>query len=153
MPASHSNRPSNYTFSIQLAELCLLEAILSLANRCTLDPDHKLHNLLNEASDAYQVRPRTKNPFVPAAWKLLNDLVKLCIRDSQEKNRRCLKGIHSRSDTNRTGGRRFILLLPQTAALPESDAGSGVINPALSFAIQNCQTSYSMWCPMYRARC
>ena len=41
-------------------------------------------------------------------------------------------------------GRGFILLLPQTAALPESDAGSGVIKPASSFVIQNRQTSYSI---------
>ena len=46
-------------------------------------------------------------------------------------------------------GRGFILLLPQTAALPGSDAGSDVIKPASSFVIQNCQTSCSMWCPMY----
>ena len=32
-------------------------------------------------------------------------------------------------------GRGFILLLPQTAKLPESDAGSGVIKPASSFVI------------------
>ena len=38
-------------------------------------------------------------------------------------------------------GRGFILLLPQTAALPGSDAGSDVIKPASSFVIQNCQTS------------
>ena len=50
-------------------------------------------------------------------------------------------------------GRRFIILLPQTAALPESDAVSGVIKPASSFVIQNRQTSCSMWCPMYKARC
>ena len=50
-------------------------------------------------------------------------------------------------------GRGFILLLPQTAALPGSDAGSGVIKQASSFVIQNRQTSCSMWCPMYRARC
>ena len=37
--------------------------------------------------------------------------------------------------------RGFIFLLPQAAALPESDAGSGVIKPASSFVIQNCQTS------------
>ena len=35
-------------------------------------------------------------------------------------------------------GRGFILLLPQIAELPGSDAGSGVIQPALSFVIQNC---------------
>ena len=50
-------------------------------------------------------------------------------------------------------GRGFILLPPQTAALPGSDAGSDVIKPALSFVIQNRQTACSMWCPMYRARC
>ena len=50
-------------------------------------------------------------------------------------------------------GRGFILLLPQTAALPGSDAGSDVIKPASSFVIQNRQTLCSMWCPMYRARC
>ena len=41
-------------------------------------------------------------------------------------------------------GRGFIFLLPQTAALPGSDAGSDVIKPALSFVIQNRQTSCSM---------
>ena len=46
----------------------------------------------------------------------------------------CVK--HSRSDTNRTGAKGFILLLPQIAALSESDAGSGVIKPASSFVIQ-----------------
>ena len=30
-------------------------------------------------------------------------------------------------------GRGFILLLPQTAVLPESDAGSGVIKPSIKF--------------------
>ena len=49
-------------------------------------------------------------------------------------------------------GRGFILLLPQTVALAESDAGSGVIKAASSFVIQNCQRC-SMWRPMYRARC
>ena len=50
-------------------------------------------------------------------------------------------------------GRGFILLLPQTAALPESDAGSDVIKPASSFVIQNRQTSCSMCCPMYGTHC
>ena len=39
--------------------------------------------------------------------------------------RRRLKGIQIRHKQD--WGRGFILLLPQTAALPESDAGSGVI--------------------------
>ena len=50
-------------------------------------------------------------------------------------------------------GRGFILLLTQNAVLPGSDAGSDVIKPALSFVIQNRQTSCSIWCPMYKARC
>ena len=50
-------------------------------------------------------------------------------------------------------GRGFILLLPQTAALPGSDAGSDIIKPASSFVIQNRQTACSMWCPMYGAHC
>ena len=33
--------------------------------------------------------------------------------------------------------RGFILLLPQAVVLPKSDAGIGVIKPALSFVIQN----------------
>ena len=32
-------------------------------------------------------------------------------------------------------GLGFILLVPQTATLPDSDAGSGVIKPASSFVI------------------
>ena len=51
------------------------------------------------------------------------------------------------------GPRVYTLLLPQTAVLPGSDASSDVIKPASSFVIQNRQTSCSMWCPMYRARC
>ena len=66
--------------------------------------------------------------------------------------RRRLKGIHSKP-TNKNWGQGFILLLPQTAALPGSDAGSDVIKPALSFVIQNHQTACSMWCPMYGAHC
>ena len=50
-------------------------------------------------------------------------------------------------------GQGFILLLPQTAELPESDAGSGIIKPASSFVMENHQTSCSMWCLIYRARC
>ena len=46
----------------------------------------------------------------------------------------------------------FIFLLPQTAALRESDAGSDVVKPVSSFIIQNRQTSCSMWFPMYGTR-
>ena len=41
-------------------------------------------------------------------------------------------------------GPRIYPFTTQTAALPESDSGSGVIKPASSFIIQNRQTSCSM---------
>ena len=43
-------------------------------------------------------------------------------------------------------------LLPLAAVLPESDAGSDVVEAASSFVIQNRQTSCSVWCPLYAAR-
>ena len=68
-------------------------------------------------------------------------------------SRRRLKGIHSRSDTNRTGAEGLSFYYPRLLHCLDSDAGSDVIKPALSFVIQNRHTSCSMWCPMYRARC
>ena len=44
----------------------------------------------------------------------------------------------------------YILLLPQAAILPGSDAGSDVVKPALDFVIQNCQTLCSMRCQCIR---
>ena len=67
--------------------------------------------------------------------------------------RRRLKGVSTPVRHKQDWGRGFILLLPQTAALPGSDAGSDVIKPASSFVIQNRQTACSMWCPMYGAHC
>ena len=37
-------------------------------------------------------------------------------------------------------GREFILLLPQTAVLPESDAGSGAIKPASSLSFKTVRS-------------
>ena len=72
---------------------------------------------------------------------------------SDHRRRRRLKRYPLQARHKQDWGRGFIILLPQTAALPESDAGSDVIKPASSFVIQNRQTACSMWCPMYRARC
>ena len=69
------------------------------------------------------------------------------------RRRRRLKRYRLQVRDKQYWGRGFILLLHQTAALPGSDAGGGSIKPASSFVIQNRQTSCSMWCPMYRARC
>ena len=68
------------------------------------------------------------------------------------RRRRRLKGIHSRLDTNRTWAEGLSFTTPDccTAWIR---CCSYVIKPASSFVIQNRQTSCSMWCPMYRARC
>ena len=71
---------------IQPAELRRLRATLSLAYRGSLDPDHILYGLLSGSSDACQVRLRSRRPFVPAAWNLLNNLAGLGIRASKWTN-------------------------------------------------------------------
>ena len=48
--------------------------------------------------------------------------------------------------------RWFILLLSQAAVLPRPDADSDVVEPASGFVTKTCQTSCSIWCPMYGAR-
>ena len=68
---------------IQPAELRRLGATLSLAYRGFLDPDHILYGLLIGSSDTRQVRLRSRRPFVPAAWNLLDNLARLGIRASE----------------------------------------------------------------------
>ena len=71
---------------IQPAELRRLGAILSLAYRGSLDPDHILYGLLSGSSDTGQVRLRSRRPFVPGAWNLLDNLARLGIRASEWTN-------------------------------------------------------------------
>ena len=52
---------------IQPAELRRLGAILSLAHRGSLDPNHILYGLLSGSSDTRQVRLKSRRPFVPVA--------------------------------------------------------------------------------------
>ena len=52
-------------------------AILSLAYRGSLDPDHILHGLLSVYSDTRQVRLRSRRPFVPATRNLLDNFARL----------------------------------------------------------------------------
>ena len=68
---------------IQPAELRRLGATLSLAYRGSLDPDHILCELLAGSPDGHRERLKSRRPFVPAAWKLLQDLTKLDIRAAQ----------------------------------------------------------------------
>ena len=67
----------------QPAELRRLGAILSLANRSIHDLGHVLHGQLVEQHDAHHGRLRSRRPFVPAAWKLLDSLSELDIRVKQ----------------------------------------------------------------------
>ena len=68
---------------IQPAELCQLGATLSLAHHGSLDPNHILYGLSRGSSDTCQVRLRSRHPFVPAAWNLLDNLARLGICASE----------------------------------------------------------------------
>ena len=83
MPASHSNNHLPILSGIQPAELRRMGAILSLAHRESLDPDHILNGFLSGPSDARQIRLRSRRPFVPASRNLLNNLARLGIRASE----------------------------------------------------------------------
>ena len=61
---------------IQPAELHRMGATLSLAYRGSLDPDYILHGLLSGSSDTCQLRLRSRCPFVPGVWNLLNNLAR-----------------------------------------------------------------------------
>ena len=68
---------------IQPAELRRLVAILSLAHRGSLDPDHISYGCLRGSSDARRERLRSRRLFVPAARNLLDNLARLGIRVSK----------------------------------------------------------------------
>ena len=71
---------------IQPAELRRMGATFSLAYCGSLDPNHILHGLLSGSSDTGQVRLRSRHPFVPGAWNLLDNLARLGIRASEWTN-------------------------------------------------------------------
>ena len=60
------------------------------------------------------------------------------------------QGIYDPGQTQqKDGDRGFMLLPPQPAVLPRSDAGSDGVEPIPCFVIQNCRAHYSLRCPMY----
>ena len=71
---------------IQPAELRRLGATLLLAYRGSLDPDHILYGLLSGSSDTFQVRLRSRRPFVSAPRNFLDNLARLGIRASKSPN-------------------------------------------------------------------
>ena len=107
---------------IQPAELCRLGATLPLAYHGSLDPDHILYGLLSGSSDARQERLRSRRPFVPAAWNLLNNLAGLGIRASKWTNYKWKAEYCENIDTSklrvfisRTSSRSVEMSLPQIA--------------------------------------
>ena len=96
---------------IQPAELCRLGATLSLAYRGSLDPNHILHGILSGSSDTFQVRLKSRRPFVPAARNLLDNLARLGIRASEWTN-------HKWKTEYGKGASRLRAFVPGTGARP-----------------------------------
>ena len=86
-------------------------ATLSLAYRGSQDPDHILHGLLSGSSNTRQVRLRSRRPFVPAAWNLLDNLVRLGIRASEWTN-------HKWKTVYCENASRLRVFVPETSARP-----------------------------------
>ena len=84
---------------------------LSLAYCGSLDPDHILHGLLSGSSDTRQVRLRSRRPFVPAVWNLLENLARLGICASEWTN---LKWKTEYCE----GASKLHAFVPQTGARP-----------------------------------
>ena len=65
---------------IQPAKLRRQGAILFLANRISLDPDHILHGQLHKSQDACRERLKSRRSFVPATRKLLDNLSEMDVQ-------------------------------------------------------------------------
>ena len=120
IPASHSNRPPTLLLGIQPAELCRLEATLSLDYCGSLDSDHILHDFLSGSSDVCQDKLRSRRPFVLSIRNLLNNLAGTNICASEWKNYRwnaeyCENTSRLCAFIPRTSGRPIGMSLPHTA--------------------------------------
>ena len=116
---------------IQPAEFRRLGATLSLAYRGSLDPDHILHGLLSGSSDTYQLRLRSRRPFVPGARSRLDNLARLGIRASEWTNHKwkteyCENAFRLRAFVPGTGARRVGMGLPRAAWVKLNRLWTGV---------------------------
>ena len=116
---------------IQPAELRRMGATLSLVHRVFLDPDHILYGLLSGSSDTRQVRLRSRRPFVPAAWNLLDNLARLDIRASEWTNHKwkmeyCKNSSRIRAFVPGTGARPVGMGLPRAAWVKLNRLRTGV---------------------------
>ena len=105
---------------IQPAEHRRMGATLSLDQRGSLDPDHILHGLLSGSSDTRQARLRSRRPFLPAAWNLLDNFARLGIRASEWTNHKwkteyCGKASRLRAFVPETSARPVGMGLPRAA--------------------------------------
>ena len=105
---------------IQPAELCRMGATLSLAYRGSLDPDHILYSLLSGSSDTFQVKLRSRCPFVLAAQNLLDNLARLGIHISEWINHKwnaeyCENASRLHAFVPETGARPVGMGLPRAA--------------------------------------
>ena len=96
---------------IQPAELCQMGVILFLAHCGSLDSDHILYGLLSGSSDTSQMRLRSRCPFVPAAWNLLDKLARLGIFTSEWTN-------HKWKAEYCKNASRLCAFVPKTSARP-----------------------------------
>ena len=101
---------------------------LSLAYRGSLDPGHILCGLLSGSSDTRQVRLRSRRPFVPGAWNLLNNLARLGIRASEWINHKwkteyCENASRLRGFVPQTGARPVGMGLPRAAWIKLNPCG------------------------------
>ena len=108
-----------------------MEAILSLAHRGSLDPDHILYGLLSGSSDTRQVRLRSRRPFVPAARNLLNNLARHNIRASEWTNHKwkteyCENAFRLRAFVPETGARPVGMGFPRVAWVKLNRLQTGV---------------------------
>ena len=116
---------------IQPAELCQMGATLSLAHRGSLDPNHILYGLLSGSSDTFQVRLRSRRPFVPAARNLLDNLARLDIRASEWTNHKWKTKYFENTSTLRafvpgTGAKPVGMGLPRAAWVKFNRLRTGV---------------------------
>ena len=116
---------------IQPAELRRMGATHSLAYLESLDPNHILHSLLSGSSDTRQVRLRSRRPFVPDAWNLLDNLARLGIRasewtDHKWKTEYCENASKLRAFVPRTSARPVGMGFPRAAWVKLNRLRTGV---------------------------
>ena len=116
---------------IQPVELRRLGATLSSAHHSSLDLDHILYGLVSGSSDTCQVRLRSRCPFVPAVWNLLDNRARLGIHASEWTNHKwkmeyCKNAFRLHAFVPEIGARPVGMGLPQAAWVKLNRLQTGV---------------------------